>query len=121
VNSLRSYRTFFASLTVVPSQNRLLVWDGQASPAIGPGEIAPSLLQVLERGSEGVWSRRECVHYQRHHSRGAVETALRQAGLRRVGLYGMHLDAMVSATFREADNSKALYIARLGAPGGEMR
>jgi 2-polyprenyl-3-methyl-5-hydroxy-6-metoxy-1,4-benzoquinol methylase len=121
VNSLRSYRTFFASLTVVPSPDRVLVWDGQASPVIGAGEVAPSLLQVLERGTEGAWSRRECVHYQRHHSRHVVEAALRKARLQRVGLYGMHLDGSVSATFSETDNSKALYIARLDAPEGERR
>jgi SAM-dependent methyltransferase len=121
VNSLRAYRSFFASLTVVPSPDCVLVWEGQASPAIGAGAIAPSLLQVLERGSEGGWSRRECVHFQRHHSRDVVEAALRRAGLRRVGLYGMHLDGRLSATFSEAENSKALYIARRGAPESERR
>ncbi|HEY4824295.1 MAG TPA: class I SAM-dependent methyltransferase, partial [Solirubrobacteraceae bacterium] len=121
VNSLRCYRTFFASLTVVPSEDHVLVWDGQASPTIGAGEVATSFLQVLERGTEEVWTRRECVHYQRHHSRDVVEAALRTARLRRVGLYGMHLDGSVSANFSESDNSKALYIARLDAPEGERR
>lgn len=121
VNSLRSYRTFFASLTVVPSQDRVLVWDGQASPAIGPGELAPSLLQLLERGADGAWSRRESVHYQRHHPREVVEAALRRAGLRPFWRYGMRLDGEVSASFSEADNSKALYIARRGALEGERR
>jgi SAM-dependent methyltransferase len=121
VNSLRSYRTFFASLTVVPSPDRVLVWDGQASPTIGPGEIAPSLVQMLERGSGGTWSRQESVHYQRHHSRGVIEAALREAQLQRAGLYGMRLDGSVSAAFSETANSKALYIARLGAPTGERR
>ena len=121
VNSLRSYQTFFASVTVVSSQDRVLIWDGQASPTIGAGEIATSLLQVLERGTEGAWSRRECVHYQRHHPRRVVEAALQKARLRRVGLYGMRLDGRVSATFCETANSKALYIARLDAPEGERR
>jgi SAM-dependent methyltransferase len=121
VNSLRSYRTFFASLTVVASPDCVLVWDGQASPAIGAGELAPSLLQMLERGTEGAWARRECVHYQRHHSRDVVEAALRTARLQGVGLYGMRLDGGVSATFSEADDSKALYIARRDAPEGERR
>jgi SAM-dependent methyltransferase len=121
VNSLRSYRTFYASLTVVASQENVLVWDGQASPTIGAGEVASALLQVLERGAGGAWSRRECVHYQRHHARDVVEAALREARLRPVGLYGMYLDGSTSATFSEADNSKALYIARLDAPEGERR
>jgi SAM-dependent methyltransferase len=121
VNSLRSYRTFFASLTVVPSHDCVLVWDGQASSTIGAGEVACSLLQVLDRGTEGAWNRRECIHYQRHHPREIVEAGLRKAGLQRVGLYGMRLDGSVSATFSEADNSKALYIARLDAPDGERR
>jgi SAM-dependent methyltransferase len=121
VNSLHSYRTFFASLTVVPSPDHILIWDGQASPTIGDSELAPSVVQVLERRTEGVWSRWGCIHYQRHHSRQAVAAALRQAGLRRVGLYGMRLDGSVTSTFSETDNSKALYIARLGAPEGERR
>lgn len=121
VNSLRAYRTFFASLTVVTSEDRVLVWDGQASPAISAGEVARSLLQVLERGTDGAWSRHECVHYQRHHSRDVVEAALRKARLRRVGLYGMAIEGSISATFNEFANSKALYIARLDAPEGERR
>jgi SAM-dependent methyltransferase len=121
VNSLRTYRTFFASLEVVGSPDRVLIWDGQASPTIGAGEVAAALVQMLERGSEGAWSRQQCVHYQRHHSRDVVEAALRTAGLRRLGLYGMHLDGAITTTFSEADNSKALYIARRDAPEGERR
>ena len=121
VNSLCTYRTFFASLTVVASPDRVLVWDGQTSPTLGAGEVASSLLQMLERGSEGAWSRRECVHYQRHHPCQVVEAALGAAGLRPVGVYGMRLDGSVSATFSEAENSKALYIARLDAPEGGRR
>jgi SAM-dependent methyltransferase len=121
INSLRSYRTFFASLTVVPSDDRVLVWDGQASPTIGAGEVAPASLQVLERATEETWSRQESVHYQRHHSREAVGAALRKARLRPVGLYGMRPDGSVTPTFSELENSKALYIACLGAPKGERR
>lgn len=121
VNTLRSFRTFFASLTVVPSQDCVLVWDGQATPAIGAGDVAFSLLEVLERGSEGAWSRRECVHYQRHYSREVVEATLRTAGLRPLGVYGMSPDGGVRASFSESDDTKALYIARLDAPEGERR
>ncbi len=121
VNSLRSYRTFYASMTVVPSPDRVVVWDGQTSPTIGADQAATSQVQMLERETDWAWSRRQCVHHQRHHSCDAVQAGLRAAGLRCVGLYGMHLDGSVSATFSETENSKALYIARHGAPDGERR
>src|ERR671930_953467 len=39
VNSLTTYRTFFASISVVVGDGRVLVWDGHADSSSGEGEL----------------------------------------------------------------------------------
>jgi SAM-dependent methyltransferase len=121
VNSVWTYRTFYASISVVPGEDRVLVWEGHASPSFAESERADATLEILERAPDGTWPRRRSVHHQRHHPRAAIEAALLSAGLECVGLHGMYLDGSVSDEFREHENSKAVYIARRRAPEGERR
>ncbi len=121
VNTLCAYRSAFASLTVVPARERVLVWDGQADPALAAGERACATLEILVRQRDGAWRRRRDVHEQRHHPRSVVEAALVDAGLRCVGLYGMHFDGTVTDGFAEDANSKAVYLARHAAHEREGR
>ncbi|MEN3281449.1 MAG: hypothetical protein V7607_2589 [Solirubrobacteraceae bacterium] len=111
-NTLASYRTFFASLTVMPAPEQVVIWDGHASAGFGCGEVARATIDMLDRLRDGSWQRRRSVHYQRHYPRSVVEAALRDAGLRAAGVYGMRLDGSVTEAFAETDNSKAVYIAR---------
>jgi SAM-dependent methyltransferase len=112
VNSVRSFRAFFGSLSVVPSDDRVAVWDGGAPAAFGPGEVACARLDVLQRSEDGTWQRDEGTHHQRHHPREDVERAIELAGLELAAVYGMRLDGTVTEDFRELANSKAVYIAR---------
>jgi SAM-dependent methyltransferase len=112
VNTLRAYRTFFASMTVVADRDRVLVWDGHATSMFAAGTVAQATLEALVRYEDGTWRRHRSVHCQRHHPRSVTRTALRKAGLELVGLYGMKLDGSVTPTLRENRNSKAVYIAR---------
>jgi SAM-dependent methyltransferase len=112
VNTLRAYRTFFASTTVVPDSRHVLIMDGHATPTFRAGGIAQSTFELLCCGAEGTWRRRRSVHYQRHHPQPVIQAALHDAGLRPVGLYGMQLDGSVTEGFDETENSKAVYIAR---------
>jgi SAM-dependent methyltransferase len=115
VNSLTSYRTFFASMSVVVGEERVLVWDGHADASFGEGDVALATVEALNRRKDGTWWRDRVVHRQRHHPRAVVQRALRAAGLELAGARGMYLDGGMSATFDELENSKAVYVARAGS------
>jgi SAM-dependent methyltransferase len=112
VNSVITYRTFFASMSVVIGDDRVLVWDGHAGPSFGAGDLAQATLEALNRREDGTWWRERSVHHQRHHPHATVDSALRRAGLQRVAVRGMHLDGTMTDDFDELVNSKAVYVAR---------
>jgi SAM-dependent methyltransferase len=115
-NSLLAYRTFFASMTVLVSDERVLVWDGHATDTFAAADLAQATLEALNRRDDGSWWRERSVHHQRHHPRATVEGALRQAGLEVVAVRGMRLDGSVTEGFDEDQNSKVVYLARASAP-----
>jgi SAM-dependent methyltransferase len=117
-NSVMAYRTFFASMTVLVDDERVLVWEGHASSGFAEGALAQATLEALNRGADGTWWRERAVHHQRHHPRADVEAALGVAGLEAVAVRGMRLDGAVTDDFDELDNSKAVYIARASALQG---
>lgn len=110
-NSLVSYRTFFATMTVIAGDGHVLVWDGHASADLGPGALVQATLEAITRREDGSWQRERSDHLQRHHPRATVECALGRAGLRAVAVHGMHLDGSTTGAFDELDNSKAVYVA----------
>ena len=112
VNSLTTYRTFFASISVVVGDGRVLVWDGHADSSSGEGELVSATVDALNRSDDGTWWRDRTVHHQRHHARATVQRALGAAGLELVAVRGMHLDGSMTETFDELVNSKAVYVAR---------
>jgi predicted TPR repeat methyltransferase len=120
-NSVQTYRTFFASMTVLVDDERVLVWDGHAKEEFAAAGLAQATVEVLNRRSDGSWWRERSVHHQRHHPRPTVEDALRRAGLEAVAVRGMRLDGSVTESFDELDNSKVVYIARASAPGSARR
>jgi len=115
-NSLFAYRTFFASMTVLAGDDRVLIWEGHARRDFAAGALAQATLEALERGPDGNWRRGRSTHHQRHHPRATVEAALRRAGLRAVAVHGMRLDGSTTDDFDELGNSKAVYVARASAP-----
>jgi SAM-dependent methyltransferase len=118
VNSVRSYRSFYGSLSVTPSDDAVVVWDGHAPPTFAAGDAAHATAQMLERTPDGAWRRRSAVHHQRHHPRAVVERAIEQAGLQCAAVRGMQLDGTLTDGFDEQHNSKAVYVARRRPPDG---
>jgi SAM-dependent methyltransferase len=114
-NTLMAYRGFFASATVVQSDERVLVWDGRTPADMPAGGAADAELLALERDGDW-WSRTRSRHRQRHYPEVTIRAALAAAGLPWVATHGMYLDGSVTAGFDEIENSKAVYVARASAP-----
>lgn len=112
-NTLRTYRTFFASLTVVQGDGEVLVWDGTTPTDLPAGGLARAQLDVLRAGTDGTWSRTRSQHAQRHHHAATVRDALAAAGLEPAIVRGMHLDGSLTDDVDEHENTKAIYVARL--------
>jgi SAM-dependent methyltransferase len=115
-NTLMAYRSFYSRITVVPEEAQVLVWEGCETPDFEAGGLARASLAALRRGDDGWWTRTEIEVPQRHYGEQEVRDALRAAGLECAGVYGMHLDGSTDVGFDEMANSKAVYIARHGAP-----
>jgi SAM-dependent methyltransferase len=110
VNTLLTYRTFFAERRVVDHGGRRLVWEGRAAGDQAPGSIATARLQV-EGDAESAH-----VHRQRHFSEDEVRDALERAGLECLEVLGQDEGGGLHQPFRELDHIKALYIAHERSP-----
>jgi SAM-dependent methyltransferase len=111
-NTLLSYRTFFATITVVQHDGEVLVWDGRTPPDLPAGGLARATLEMLTGGSDGTWTRTACEHVQRHHDAAAVHAAVAAAGLEPLPPRGMDLDGSLARELDELGNTKAIHVAR---------
>lgn len=121
VNTLRSYRTFFAETEVVERGGRRLVWRGQTAPDVQPRSICESRFEVEAPIGDAGKDDRERVamhlHRQRHFPEEEVLELLERAGLECLGVYGHGFDAVPHQPVDELAHNKAVYIARLaGSP-----
>jgi SAM-dependent methyltransferase len=113
VNTLGTYRGFFASNSVVTAEDRVVVWEGRSSASFRPGGRAEAAVTAFVREEDG-WRRRQAVHRQRHHPQGDVTAALERAGLQPLGIYGQGLDGLPGPGVDELRHTKAIYVARRG-------
>jgi len=113
-NCLSTYRSAFAELSVVPSDDLVIVWRGEASAQLEPGGRAAATTQVLRRSSSGRWAETEQRHLQRHHPDRVVREAAAAAGLRLLCVRGMRSDGSFHAAVDELRCSKAVYVAAAG-------
>jgi SAM-dependent methyltransferase len=109
VNTLATYRGFFATETTVSTPSHDLRWRGLASAAFAPGEVAQAQLDIVARdGGTPV----RTLHRQRHHAPAVVERALAAAGLELMARRGQDLNGAFDVELDERRHTKALYIAR---------
>jgi SAM-dependent methyltransferase len=116
VNTLHSYRTFFAKTETVESGGRRLVWRGLTPTDVPPGAICESRFEV-EAGSGLPAARVEAhVHRQKHFPEAEVLAAMEAAGLECLDVFGHGYDAVLKQPLEELTHTKAVYIARRRHP-----
>lgn len=112
LNTLESYRTFFAEEVTMERDGKRLIWRGLTDPEAPPGTIAEASFEVepLEESAEPAIPPE--LHRERHFSEPEVLAALEQAGLECLDVYGHHHDAIPHQPLDEVNHTKAVYIAR---------
>lgn len=119
VNTLRTYRTFFAEEQVVERDGLRLVWRGQGSPSAAPGSVSEARFEVEAAGSDGAGGDEKAtvethVHRQRHFPEAEVLETMAAAGLEVVDVFGHEDDSVLKQPVDEAVHSKVVYIGRRG-------
>lgn len=113
VNTIASYRGFFAEEVVVERDDRRLVWKGRSSADAAEGSISEASFEVLPAAGEGEEPLVEAeLHRQRHFPEAEVLATLERVGLECLEVYGHGDDAVMQQPLLEEIHSKAIYMAR---------
>jgi ubiquinone/menaquinone biosynthesis C-methylase UbiE len=112
VNTLETYRTFFAEEVVVEHGGKRMTWKGRTSPDFQLGSIAEASLEVEPTDDSGGPAIPPEVHRERHFPEAGVRAALEAVGLECLDVYGHHHDAIPKQPLDEVAHAKAVYIAR---------
>jgi len=118
LNSLRAYRTTFATDSVSEHDGVVFAWRGLGAPDAGPGCVAEARIDVFFTRADGVYERVPTHHRQRHFERRRVLDLLARAGLECVAVHGVLGDASLDGVADEDHHLKVLYTARR-AEGGD--
>lgn len=111
VNTISSYRTFFAEEVVVEREGRRLIWRGRASPDQEEGTISEASFEVEPLPGSGAAPIAPELHRERHFPEAEVRAALAAAGLECLDVWGHADDAIPEQPLDEIRHSKAVYIA----------
>jgi SAM-dependent methyltransferase len=111
VNTLRTYRTFFARTDTVERDGLRLVWRGQGSGTTEPESISEARFEV-EAGDGDKGAVQTHVHRQRHFPEAQVLEVMAGAGLQCLDVFGHGEDAVLKQPLEELVHDKAIYIAR---------
>jgi SAM-dependent methyltransferase len=109
-NTLATYRSFFASPTVVDDEDLVLVWNGREDASFADGGQALATLDAFVRGEEGCWTRERSEHLQRHFPPATVRACAAAAGLRVLAMHGLHLDGRLDEHLDETVHTKAVWV-----------
>jgi SAM-dependent methyltransferase len=112
VNTLDTYRTFFAEEVVIERDGRRLVWKGRSGPGAEAGGIAEASFAVLPAGGGDKALIPPAIHRQRHFPEAEVLAGLERAGLECLEVFGHGDDAILRQPLRDDVHGKAVYIAR---------
>ena len=119
VNTLSTYRTTFACDMTQEGPDVFLAWRGGCSAHEEPGCLAALTVEAFRDTGSGLYERVTSLHRQRHHPRAEVESALRGAGLRAVGVFGQLPDGSLDAGADEERHHKLVYFVQRDRRGGD--
>jgi SAM-dependent methyltransferase len=111
VNTIDTYRTFFAEEVVVERDGHRMLWHGQASPDQAPGAIGEASFEVEPVVPGAGPTIAAQMHRERHFPEAEVLAALELAGLECLDVYGHGEDGVPQQPLDELRHSKAVYIA----------
>ncbi len=114
VNTLQSYRTFFAETVVVEAHGRRLIWTGRATADTPPGSISEASFEVetIAEGDHPGERIETQFHRQRHFPEEEVLATMERAGLECLDVFGHGFDAVLKQPVEDLVHSKAVYLAR---------
>lgn len=110
VNALAMYRTSFASDWVTDAPDAFIAWQGQAGGSFAPGDATEARIDIFEQ-TEGGWTRRSCLHRQRHWPIDVLREASNEAGLRVLAVHGQHRGAVIDDAVDESLHTKVVFVA----------
>jgi SAM-dependent methyltransferase len=108
VNTLGSFRTFFAEEQRVERGGRRLTWRGQGSADTQPGTVSEARFEI--EGADGEVETH--IHRQRHFPEAEVREAIAEAGLEFLDVYGHGYDAVPEQPVEELVHTKMVFISR---------
>lgn len=112
VNTLETYRTFFAEEVVVERDGKRMIWKGLGSPDFQPSSITEASFEVEPLDDSGGPAIPPEIHRERHFPEAEVRAAMEAVGLECLDVYGHHHDAIPKQPLDEIAHAKAVYIAR---------
>jgi SAM-dependent methyltransferase len=113
VNTLASYRSFFAEEVVVEREGKRMIWRGLSSEDTPPGSVCEASFEVepLVQGTGPSIAPER--HRERHFPEAEVLATLAEAGFECFDVFGLGADDALRQPLDEAEHYKAIYIARL--------
>jgi SAM-dependent methyltransferase len=112
VNTLRTYRSDFASEYWHDGSGAFICFRGSAGESFAPGDVAEALFESFVPVGDGNWRRMTSRHLQRHHPRAAIEAACERAGLELVAVRGQVTGGHLREDADEMAHTKLVYMAR---------
>jgi len=107
MNTLTTYREFFAETSVVELGGRRLIWRGEAATDAAAGSICEARFETENAEIA------PHIHRQRHFPEADVRASLAAAGLECLAVFGHGEDAVLRRPLDEDVHTKAVYIASL--------
>lgn len=115
LNTLSSYRHFFAEEDVIERGGKRLIWRGKTDPDAGPGCTSEATLEVEPLEPSAGPPIPPVVHRGRHFPEDQVVASLARSGLQCLAVFGHGYDAVFQQPLDEETHKKAVYIACLAA------
>jgi ubiquinone/menaquinone biosynthesis C-methylase UbiE len=112
VNTLETYRTFFAEEVVVERAGKRMTWKGLTNPDVQSGSIAEASLEVEPLDAAAGAPIPPEVHRERHFPEAEIRAVMERVGLEFLDVYGHHHDAIPKQPLDEVAHAKAVYISR---------